>query len=92
MRRGQPHDVPDEYDDTQVPRLSYDVESTRQKIGSFHPKSFNRPTGVTAPPKLLSEDGLVYHGEWKECVPNGLGTMYFPDGSLYEGLFVQGNN
>ena len=33
------------------------------------------------------EDGRRYIGEWKKGDVTGKGTMYYPDGRIYEGEF-----
>eukprot|EP00826_Nyctotherus_ovalis_P046430 TRINITY_DN5246_c0_g1_i11.p1 TRINITY_DN5246_c0_g1~~TRINITY_DN5246_c0_g1_i11.p1 ORF type:complete len:172 (-),score=45.71 TRINITY_DN5246_c0_g1_i11:761-1276(-) len=33
-------------------------------------------------------DGSIYIGEWKEGIQHGYGRMYFPDGTVKEGLFA----
>ena len=34
-------------------------------------------------------NGAVYDGQFQKGLPNGVGIMKFPDGSKYEGEFMQ---
>ena len=33
----------------------------------------------------LSDGTLLYEGDWKNDGPNGYGTLYEPNGDIYEG-------
>ena len=41
-------------------------------------------------PPVTLDSGAVYTGEWLNDVPDGTGTMNWPDSSKYEGMWVQG--
>ena len=35
-------------------------------------------------------DSTIYIGHFKDDIYHGKGTLYFPDGKVFEGLFVNG--
>lgn len=86
----QPIHVPQGLEDVQTPSLPYEVEETRKQLRPFQPKSFDRPEGTPSSPKRLNDFETIYHGEWKNMQPHGLGIMYFSDGSIYQGIFNEG--
>lgn len=47
--------------------------------GSFKPDLFK-----------FDKTGIVYRGEWKNNIPQGIGKNYYPNGGFYEGTFEDG--
>jgi hypothetical protein len=86
----QNEDVPNLLENTSVPRLNTAVRETFDLLTPYEIKEKSRIQGTPAGPKLIPDSNIVYEGEWKNCLPHGKGAMYFPDGSLYEGVFNEG--
>lgn len=47
-------------------------------------------TGVPINEYFELNNGCVYKGEWLHGKPNGIGKLFYPEGSVFEGYFFEG--
>tara|TARA_B100001113_G_C21055880_1_gene598909 strand:+ start:1048 stop:1200 length:153 start_codon:yes stop_codon:yes gene_type:complete len=38
----------------------------------------------------IKNNGSIYEGEWKNGLPDGIGTITFKDGKIQKGKFLEG--
>jgi hypothetical protein len=47
--------------------------------------------GIALPPYYIKKFEACYEGDWKNKRPNGIGKLYFQNGSYFEGPFNNGD-
>lgn len=73
-----------------VPDLSEYVKQKKRTLPKYIAKNTSNVQGEVRGAYEILSSNVVYKGEWKDDEPHGLGELYFPDGSYYEGTFAHG--
>jgi len=74
-----------EYEEAETNYENVDVQEKRDQLGPL--KISEYPYGTALAHKV---DTTIYEGQWHNDTMNGWGVQKWPDGSLYEGIFLDG--